>query len=153
MIGLPIVLGRNQSPHRIFIQIKGHGWRLPAGRLSIAMETSVALRTTLLGYANDFMVQLAQTVRANGRSRVPARLARWILMCRDRIDDEEIPMTHEFLGLMLGIRRAGVTEALADLEGKGIIQAARGKIRVKDWAQLTEIAGSIYKPNHSMPEN
>ena len=74
-----------------------------------------------------------------------ARLARWILMVRDRVDNDEVPMTHEFLGLMLGVRRAGVTVALAELEGEGAIRSVRGGVLVKDRARLEAIAGSCYR--------
>jgi CRP-like cAMP-binding protein len=98
------------------------------------------------------MLQLAQTALANGRFKIQPRLARWILMCHDRIDGDDIPITHEFLGLMLGIRRAGVTEALAALEVQGVIHPGKGKILIKDRRSLEKIAGSIYGPNHSMPK-
>jgi len=152
VIGLPVVLGRNRTPHRTFIQIAGHAFRIPADKLVPALEVNPTLRASLLAYTHSFMLQLAQTALANGRFKIQPRLARWILMCHDRIDGDDIPITHEFLGLMLGIRRAGVTEALAALEVQGVIHPGKGKILIKDRRSLEKIAGSIYGPNHSMPK-
>ena len=152
VIGLPVVLGRNRTPHRTFIQIAGHAFRIPTDKLVPALEVNPILRAALLAYTHSFMLQLAQTALANGRFKIQPRLARWILMCHDRIDGDDIPITHEFLGLMLGIRRAGVTEALAALEVQGVIHPGKGKILIKDRRSLEKIAGSIYGPNHSMPK-
>jgi len=152
VIGLPVVLGRNRTPHRTFIQIAGHAFRIPADKLVRALDVNPTLRASLLAYTHSFMLQLAQTALANGRFKIQPRLARWILMCHDRIDGDDIPITHEFLGLMLGIRRAGVTEALAALEVQGVIHPGKGKILIKDRRSLEKIAGSIYGPNHSMPK-
>jgi CRP-like cAMP-binding protein len=144
LIGLPIILGRKASPHKTFMQVGGEALRIPAAVLAPAIETSSALRTCLLRYTHDFVLQLAETARANGRFKIQARLARWILMCQDRIDGDMIPLTHEFLGLMLGVRRAGVTEALAALEGQGVVRSAKSNILVTDRDGLETIACSIY---------
>jgi CRP-like cAMP-binding protein len=146
LIGLPVVLGRDRSPNKTSMQIGGHGLRIPAEQLRRVMGASSAVREALLGYADDFIQQLAQAALANGKFKIQTRLTRWILMCHDRIDGNDIAMTHEFLGLMLGIRRASVTEALAVLQEAGLIQVRQGKVLVTDRGRLEEIARPIYSP-------
>ena len=82
--------------------------------------------------------------RNNARARLDERLARWLLMCRDRLDPGEMPLTHEFVALMLGVRRAGVTEALHDLKRRGLISTHRGSIEVEDRAGLMRAANGSY---------
>jgi CRP-like cAMP-binding protein len=112
MSGIAVVLGGNQSPHSTYIQVAGEGQRMPANELRKAMMASESLRGLLLKFVQVFMVQTAPTAIANARSHIDQRLARWILMAHDRTGDTTLPLTHEFLALMLGVRRPGVTEAL-----------------------------------------
>jgi len=144
MIGLPLVLGVDRSPHRIFMQIGGHGLLVSASALRTAMATSPTLRDVLLAYAHQFMLQLAQTALANGRFDISIRLARWLLMSSDRMQSVHVPLTHEFLSLMLGVRRAGVTEALHILEAKGLIKTMTGMIHITDQEHLAELASPIF---------
>ena len=90
------------------------------------------------------MVQTAQTAISNARAKLNERLARWILMADDRIDGSRLPLTHEFLSLMLGVRRAGVTEALHALESEGLIRASRGEIIVRSRKGIERRAGDSY---------
>jgi CRP-like cAMP-binding protein len=90
------------------------------------------------------MVQTAHTAVANAHARLPERLARWLLMAHDRLDSNILPLTHEFLSLMLGVRRAGVTEAIQSLKRKNVINAARGMIEVPDRKGIERIAGDFY---------
>jgi hypothetical protein len=90
------------------------------------------------------MVQTAQTAYANAGFSIEARLARWILMTDDRLDRDELPLTHDFLSMMLGVRRPGVTLAVQSFEDNRMIRAARGRITVLDGAGLEEVAGTAY---------
>ena len=81
---------------------------------------------------------------ANGRYTINQRLARWLLMCQDRVDSHEFPMTHKFLSVMLTVRRAGITDALTALEGMKCIRALRGRILITDRKVLEQIAGAAY---------
>ena len=144
MTGTAIVLGSRQAPHQVYMQVSGDGDRIGSGNLRQAMKQSESLRTLLLKYVQVFMVQTAHTAVSNARSRVDARLARWILMAHDRIGDETVPLTHKFLALMLGVRRAGVTEALHTLERQGLIYTGRGKIILRNRKGLERIAGNSY---------
>jgi CRP-like cAMP-binding protein len=112
------------------------------------MEASKSLRMLLLRYVQVFMVQTAHTAISNARSRLDARLTRWLLMAHDRICDESLPLTHEFLSLMLGVRRAGVTEALHSLESQKLIYTGTRKVTVRNRKGLERVAGTSY----GMPE-
>ena len=96
------------------------------------MDQSVPLHRSLLRYAHAFLVQTGQTALANGRSKNTERLARWLLMADDRIDGGELPLTHKFLSIMLGVQRPGVTVAVQALEHDGLISAKRGVITIVD---------------------
>ena len=95
-------------------------------------------------FAHVFGVQSAYTALANSQGKIEERLARWLLMAHDRVEADELLMTHEFLALMLGVRRAGVTDALQHLEMKGMVETARGAVTVKDREGLQECANGLY---------
>ena len=130
--GLPIVLGNDRSPNETFMQVAGDGMRISANKLRAAIQQSRSLERALLGFAHSFMNQTANTALSNGTATLEERLARWLLMANDRLSGDEIPLTHEFLSLMLGVRRAGVTVGLHYLEQRGLINLARKQIIVTD---------------------
>jgi CRP-like cAMP-binding protein len=144
MSGIAVVLGGDQSPHSTYIQVAGAGQRIKANELRNALNNSPSLRNLLLKFAQVFMVQTAHTATANARALIDQRLARWILMAHDRTGDETIPLTHEFLSLMLGVRRAGVTEALQTLKRQKLIDTGRNQIVVRSRKGLERKAGSSY---------
>ena len=108
MSGLPIVLGNHRSPHATYIQAAGKGRCIPAADLRQPIRASQSLRDSLLRYVQAFGVQTAHTAISDALSKIDIRLARWILMAHDRIGSDHLPLTHEFLSLMLAVRRAGV---------------------------------------------
>lgn len=145
MTGVSLVMGVNDRPrHDTFIQVKGEGHRLSAGHLREAMEASAALHQVLLQYVHAFMTQMADTALANGRHKIEERLARWLLLADDRLDNHEIPLTHEFLGVMLGTARPGVTIALQELERRGLITHRRGIVSVIDRPGLIKSSNGAY---------
>jgi CRP-like cAMP-binding protein len=144
MSGLTIVLGNHRSPHSTYMQAAGEGQRIGTGELRKAMQQSASLHGSLLKYVQVFMTQTAHTAIANARAKLEERLARWILMADDRLDGKILPLTHEFLSLMLGVRRAGVTEALHALEAQNLIQPARGEIVVLNRKGIERKAGDSY---------
>ena len=130
MTGIAVVLGGDQSPHSTYIQVAGEGQRIAAKELRKAMDTSATMRRLFLKFVQVFMVQTAHTAIANARAHIDQRLARWILMAHDRTGNKTLPLTHEFLSLMLGVRRAGVTEALQSLKQQNLIDTGRNQIVV-----------------------
>ena len=144
MTGLAVVLGNDRSPNENFMQVGGEGRRISSDRLRVAMQESRSLHGVLLNFAHAFMNQIASTALSNGTASVEERLARWLLMAHDRMDDDNIPLTHEFLALMLGVRRAGVTVALNALERKAVIRLSRGQIFVVDREGLKASANGAY---------
>jgi CRP-like cAMP-binding protein len=144
MTGLPIVLGDYRTPYFAYVQVTGAGQCMPALDLTNAMGTSRSLRDLLLKYVQAFGVQVTHTAISNAQSRLDQRLARWLLMAHDRLDADLLPLTHEFLSLMLGVRRAGVTEALHALKTLRLIDARRGQITVRNRKALERAAGKAY---------
>ena len=133
MTGLSIVMGNNDpASHETYMQLAGSGQRLAADKLRGAIEASRTLHSVMLNVAHAFMVQTTQTALANGRSKIEERLARWLLMAQDRVDGNELRLTHEFLAIMLGVQRPGVTIALQALERTGLIGHRRGAITILD---------------------
>lgn len=146
LVGTPLVLGTDRTPHTAMIQAEGTALRIEASALRTALNDSVSLRAMLGRYVQSLIVQVGQTVYANIDLNIEGRLARWILMVHDRLHSDDLPLTHEFLSLMLGVRRPGVTTATHVLEGAGMIKAKRGRIIVLDREKLMELAGDTYGP-------
>jgi CRP-like cAMP-binding protein len=144
MSGIVVVMGNHRSPHRTYMQVAGHAQRIRIADFREALQASDTMRDYLLKYAQAFMVQTAHTAISNGRATVEERLARWVLMARDRLVSDDLPLTHEFLSLMLGVRRAGVTVALNALAKRGLLVASRGRIRILDRKGLEKVAGAYY---------
>jgi CRP-like cAMP-binding protein len=144
MTGLPIVLGNHRSPHSTYIQAAGGGHCIRSSDLREAMRKSVSLRDSLLRYVQAFGVQTAHTAACNAQSKLDKRLARWLLMAHDRMGEDTLPLTHEFLSIMLGCRRAGVTETVHALKDQDFIACVRGGIEVRDRKGLQRYAGEAY---------
>lgn len=144
MSGTAVLLGADRSPNETFMQVPGHGRRLPAAAFRQALDASPTLRAFLLRFAQVMLVQASHTALANGHAHIEERLARWLLMCHDRVGGDDLPLTHEFLSLMLGVRRAGVTVALGALESQGLIRTRRGGCAVVDRKGLEKLADGIY---------
>ena len=144
MTGLAVVLGADQSPNDTYIQNAGQGLRMPADKLAGAMQKSESLRYSLLLYAHAFFIQATQTAKANGRGKIEERLARWLLMAHDRLEKDDLVITHEFLSIMLGVRRPGVTVALSLLERIALVSTNRGVISILDRKGLKRAANGAY---------
>ena len=144
MSGIAVVLGGEQSPHSTYIQIAGEAQRVAAKELRKAMDSSSTMHSLFLKFAQVFMAQTAHTAIANARAHIDQRLARWILMAHDRTGNATLPLTHEFLSLMLGVRRAGVTEALQTLKRQKLIDTGRNQIVLRDRKGIERIARGFY---------
>jgi CRP-like cAMP-binding protein len=143
LVGVPVLLGADQCPHKVFMQVGGPVRRIRVAPLRQAMDQSASLRALLLLYVQVFLMQTAETAHANARFKLENRLARWILMSADRLGPE-IALTHDYLSYMLGVRRPGVTEALHVLEGERLIKSRRGLVVIRDRAGLETQAGRSY---------
>ncbi|MGU3407919.1 Crp/Fnr family transcriptional regulator [Methylobacterium brachiatum] len=144
MVGTPLVLSTDRGPFTTFIQGEGEALRISAADLRAALDASSALRDLLGRYVQSFIVQIGGTTYANSDLTIEGRLARWLLMYQDRFEQDDLPITHEFLSLMLGVRRPGVTTATHVLEGAGTIRTQRGRITVLDREKLEDMAGDAY---------
>jgi CRP-like cAMP-binding protein len=144
MSGAAVVLGNERSANATYVQAKGEGRQISSQKLRAAMDESRSLHGLFLKYVQVFMSQTAHTAIANARAKLPERLARWLLMAHDRIPGDRLALTHEFLSLMLAVRRAGVTEAVHDLQSRELIKASRGEIVVRNRKGLEKVAGSFY---------
>lgn len=143
-VGSAIVLFAESAPFEVLVQIEGRALRIKKDDLQEAIAKSPTLMAALLKFIHVFGVQTAQTAIANTHYTVTQRLARWLTMCRDRVDSNEFTMTHEFLAIMLGVRRSGITEAINSLEGRDIVKSMRGKISVLNRQFLIEVASGSY---------
>ena len=142
--GFGALLGVDQCPQTTLVQVEGEGYRVCVDALRTACRQSASLRETLLRYVHVFISQTSYTALSNANQSVEGRLARWLLMCHDRVTGDNIALTHEFLSIMLAVHRPSVTTALHTIEGHGFIKARRGHITVKDRDALIDFADGMY---------
>ncbi len=145
MVEVGLLLDAEHAPFDTFMQIGGDGLCLPAEVLTGLLDTRPTLRRRMLRYAQSTFVQVAYAAMANATHTVEERLARWLLMSADRLGSTQVPLTHEFLSLMLAVRRPSVTVALHVLEGEHWIRSRRGMVTITDRAGMEEFAGDIYR--------
>ena len=130
MLGLPLVLGTDTAPLRALTQVAGGAMRMTAADFADEVGRRGGFYTLLLRYAQTFFVQTSQTAACNRLHSLEARLPKWLLTTRDLAESDDLDLTHEFIAVMLGVRRAGVTEALGALRSGGLIDHSRGRIRI-----------------------
>ena len=140
----PVLLGSDRSPHDHFVQAPGDVLAIGIEEIREAVNRSASLRTLLLRFVQTLLVQTSQTAFVNATFDIEARLARWLLMCQDRLGGTEFALTHEFLSIMLGVQRTSVTLSLQTLEGSRLIKARRGRIEITDRDQLIALAEKAY---------
>ena len=145
MTGMPFILGMGVSGVRALVQGGGRALRMPAAAFRIEFDRNEPLRQALFRYTYALMAQISQTAACNRFHEAEARLARWLLMTRERVGSDEFRLTHEFLAHMLGLRREGVTEAATALKRRGLIDYRRGKIQILDAKGLKASACSCYQ--------
>ncbi|MER9819917.1 Crp/Fnr family transcriptional regulator [Mesorhizobium sp. M0129] len=144
MTGSALVMGDDRSTHDCYVQLEARAFVIDAGLFTKALLTSPTLRTFLLRYVHYFHLQASFTALSNARMNIVDRLSRWLVMCDDRVDGNSFAITHEFLSVMLGVRRPGVTIALQTLEGQGLIRSMRGEVVILDRARLIALADGSY---------
>ena len=136
--------GSRISPHEVLIQLPGEGYRMKFHTFVNVIDSNKNFRTVVHRSVAAFSIQLSYNGASNGIHEVSERLARWLLMCHDRVQGNELPLTHDFMALMLAVRRPSVTTALHVLEGNHFIRADRGLITVRDRAAMEEFAHDGY---------
>ncbi len=144
IVGIPILLGAGSAPGTTFMQIAGSGYRIRAATLRAEFERSGELRRHLHRYMQGFMVQSAQTAACNRLHNIEERLARWLLSCHNRMEDDHLRLTQDFLGQMLGAPRTTVTLAAGMLQRAGLINHARGTVTILDSKKLEATACECY---------
>lgn len=138
------VLGADSNPYRVVMQVDGRGYRILRTKLDELMAERPHLHALLLRWAQVFGAQAATTALSNAVHSVNERLARWVLMCHDRLGGDVMSLTHEFLSIMLAVRRPSVTTALHVLEGEKLIYSQRATIIVRDREGLEAFANDAY---------
>jgi hypothetical protein len=127
------------------VLVPGEAIRIASRDLQDAIDKSPELRQHLMNYVHALLIQNSQTVLCNVRHELCERLCRWLLLACDRLDDKVIPMTHDLLSMTLGVRRAGVTAALAKLAATGAVRRSRGAIEVLDRDVIEQEACECYR--------
>ena len=145
MSGVGVLLGVDSTDAGTFIQVDGStALRIDLAQLRAATRASPGLEALLLRYAHTVLTQVAHCAVSNAHHHLEARLARWLLMCHDRMDGDELFLTHEFMSMMIGSQRTGVTVTLHILEGGGSIRSKRGRVIILDRGLLEDLAGDAY---------
>ncbi|WP_264048864.1 Crp/Fnr family transcriptional regulator [Methylobacterium flocculans] len=144
MVSTAAVLGSDRASHDILVQVGAPWLRVRTDVLVEATQASSTLQGVLLRYVQFQILTLSHSALANGAYRMRERLARWLLMAHDRLEGDDLALTHEFLSLMLGVQRSGVTLAIQEVEGLGLIRATRGHLKLLDRDGLLALAGDSY---------
>ena len=143
-LGLPLLVGFRTAPTRAIVQIEGTAFRVDSDTLITLLPRCPELTRKLQQYSQIFSLQLSQVAACNRLHEVHERLARWLLMCSDRVSSNDLPLTQEILGQMLGTRRSSVTVAAGILQKAGIIANSRGDVKIVDLKKLQETTCECY---------
>ena len=145
MVGVWAVLGLNRMPQRAIVQLPCHAMKIKLGTVKSEFKKGGKLQQLLFRSMHLLHFQVTQSAVCNRFHTIDARLCRWLLMCRDRLNSNEVPLTQEFLSQMLGVARPMISFAAAGLQASGIIQYNRGRIMILDPARLRSNACDCYK--------
>src|SRR5579864_3898848 len=132
VVGLPLVLDDDRAPTSVYVQVPGAGLRMKAALFSKELARSASMRTVMLRYSHAFFNQVAQSAACNQFHSIKQRCCRWMLMTHDRMQSDEFLLTQEFLAMMLGVQRTGVTAAAGALQRAGLIRYKRGNVTIVD---------------------
>lgn len=144
-VGAPVLLGADTSPLEAMVQMPGSALRMPANAFRQQAGGSAALTRLLLRYVQALHVQVSLSAACNGRHTLPERLARWLLTARDRANSDRLPLSHDFLSMMLGVRRAGVTVAVGTLKAAGLIHNTHGQVTITNRPGLEAACCECYR--------
>jgi CRP-like cAMP-binding protein len=148
VVGLPALLGGEISTQQIIVQVPGSALQIGAAAGKLAVEESASFRRLVFRYTREFLNTSAQTAACNRLHSVEQRCARWLLMSHDRVEEDVIPLTHDFFASMLGVRRAGVTETVGELQRSGLIRNNRAQVTIVDREGLEAVACECYRADH-----
>jgi len=137
-------VGGTISVHEVLMQVPGHAYTMPINAISDMLPANPVFANLLARYIQSFTAQISFTALCNANYQVDQRLARWLLMCHDRLDGDEISLTHDFVSLMLAVRRPSITNAFHILEGLKLVLAERGRVTIRDRKGLEDFAGGAY---------
>jgi CRP-like cAMP-binding protein len=132
LVGLPLVFGDDRAPTSVYVQVPGAGLRMKVTLFKKELARSASMRTVMLRYAHAFFNQVAQSAACNHFHSIQQRCCRWLLMTHDRMQSDEFLLTQEFLAMMLGVQRTGVTVAASALQRAGLIRYRRGNVTIID---------------------
>jgi CRP-like cAMP-binding protein len=144
VVGLPVVLGDDRAPTSVYIQVPGAGLRMKATLFKKELARSASMRAVMLRYGHAFFNQVAQSAACNHFHTLQQRCCRWLLMTHDRMQSDEFLLTQEFLAMMLGVQRTGVTAAAGALQRAGLIRYKRGNVTIIDRRALMQRSCECY---------
>jgi hypothetical protein len=139
-VGAPLTLTARAELHRRTVQVSGVAYRLTVERFHRALADLPAFRTMAHAYVASVLLQTSQSGACNTSHPLKQRLARWLLLARDALQSDDIPLTHQVLAQLLGVRRAGVTDCLVLLRKEGLIEVTRGRLVIRDAFRLAQIS-------------
>ena len=145
VVGLPVLMGDNRAPTAVYVQVPGVGLRMKATLFEKELARSASMRAVMLHYAHAFFNQVAQSAACNRFHTIQQRCCRWLLMTHDRMDSDEFLLTQEFLAMMLGVQRTGVTAAAGGLQRAGLIRYKRGIVTMIDRRGLERRSCECYR--------
>jgi CRP-like cAMP-binding protein len=145
LVGHWVSMAEKSSLNHVIVQVPGDSLRMSAADLADLLAQSPELQDVLTRYSMAYSFQVHQSVACNGLHQLEQRCCRWLLMTRDRVDSNEFPLTHQYLGYMLGVRRSAVTDVLAPLQAEGLLKSERGIITLLEPAEVESRACECYK--------
>ncbi|HSS99958.1 MAG TPA: Crp/Fnr family transcriptional regulator [Terriglobales bacterium] len=143
-VGVPILFGDREAATSAFMQVGGAGLKMKANLFRAELQRSISMQRAMFHYAHAFFNQITQTAACNVLHLLEQRCCRWLLMTQDRMQSSEFPLTQEFLAMMLGVRRAGVTDAANTLKRAGLIDYTRGCVSILDRAGMEKRTCECY---------
>lgn len=144
VVGVTLFMGGDSSPLRAIVLKSGYAYRLKGCRFKEEINQHGDLNRLMLRYTQSLITQTAQTAVCNRHHSIEQRLCRWLLQTLDRLEDNQVSLTQEFIAEMLGVRREGVTEAAGKLQRMGVIEYSRGRITVLDRDEMEFLACECY---------
>jgi len=144
IVGLPLVLGDDQAPTAVYVQVPGAGLRMEASHFKRELAHSPTMQIVMLRYVHALFNQVAQSAACNHFHSLEQRCCRWLLMTRDRMDSDRFLLTQEFLAMMPGVQRPGVSIAAGSLQRAGLITYNRGHVTILDGAGLKKRSCACY---------